>query len=526
MDTFNQSVYNISGIYKLFENSNEDALLQNIQLKISAEDLNRIPANGSFITICNRPVGGIEEILLSKIIHSKRPDFFFLNNIFLKDMTNFHKNFIMDNSLLSVGNMCAEGHGVGLFPVGNISEFQAPHNASADSRWDKLVVKSALDANTSILPIYISIEDESIFKLLGMIHPIFITRKVISDIIANNGLKATIRIGRPLRKQHFTNFTSLGQCSRFLRAKLYSLSSQLAVESFFETENETVIDEVSTHKIECELAAIADTNMVLKEGDFEVYLAKAKKIPSTIVEIGRLREITFRGVGEGTNKSVDLDEFDLYYLHLFLWDTKHKKIAGAYRMGVGSYIMKTIGKRGFYLRTLFKMKKPFDKVLENAIELGRSFIREEYQNKRLPLFLLWKSIAAFMQRTDNAKYMIGPVSISKQYSSISRSVMVRFIMQYYWDIKLAKHIKPMKEFRPKFEGLDVDILMEGTKDSLHLMDDVLKDVDVDSKKMPVLLKKYFKQNAKIIGFNEDPNFNDALDGFMIVKTEELTKEYL
>jgi putative hemolysin len=254
---------------------------------------------------------------------------------------------------------------------------------------------------------------------------------------------------------------------------------------------------------------------------FEVYISEADRIPNILRELGRLREQTFRSVGEGTNRSLDLDAFDPQYQHLFLWDRQAGRIAGAYRLGEGHKLIARQGKSGFYLSTLFHIDDALIPVMERAVELGRSFVCETYQQQRLPLFLLWRGILCFLERHPRYRYLMGPVSISNQYSKISRSLIVAFLRKYCYHEAWAQLVRPRKPFRPVLRKLDFDSLLEGNSCDLRQMDRIIADIEPAHFRLPVLLKKYLKQNARIIGFNIDPAFNQCLDGFMVMDLKDL-----
>ncbi|HRH39080.1 MAG TPA: GNAT family N-acyltransferase, partial [Flavobacteriales bacterium] len=265
------------------------------------------------------------------------------------------------------------------------------------------------------------------------------------------------------------------------------------------------------------------------QAEFDLYLANSHRIPNLLREIRRLREVTFRLVGEGTNKSIDLDEFDIYYDHLFLWDRDKKRLVGAYRVGDGRRIMERYGKRGFYTSTLFRMDRPMERVLRRSFELGRSFIAQEYQRQRLPLFMLWRGLLLQIMANPDQHYLIGPVSISGSYSRFSRALILEFVEQNHYDHELAQHVHPRHKFRVKRDKADKEALVEASMADLKKMDRLIADVDPNETAMPVLLKKYLLLNARIIGFNRDPRFNDALDGLIVLdlnKVPEKTKEDL
>jgi hypothetical protein len=163
-----------------------------------------------------------------------------------------------------------------------------------------------------------------------------------------------------------------------------------------------VIDEVPRAALEVEISALSADQRLVDRGQFHVYCARASQIPWALREIGRLRELTFRAVGEGTGRPSDLDLFDASYLHLFLWDAQAAAIAGAYRLGLVDEILARHGKRGLYTHSLFKYRTRLLDSLNPAIELGRSFVRAEYQRSFAPLFLLWSGIGRFVERSASA----------------------------------------------------------------------------------------------------------------------------
>jgi hypothetical protein len=503
-----------------------DQLINAIKINFTEDEVNRIPITGSLVALSNRPIGLIEELIIYKILKKRRNYFFFFNNMLLNTFQELSKNHFVDNSLNEIEDTIANNSCMVIFPVGYKSNYKNKQKTYVDSEWNKPVLKKLFKLNTNILTFYISIENAD-FKDISNISDI--NSLNIEDLISkfnNTEIVFNIRIGKVIKSNNW-QFSNYNQFSRFLRAKLYSLSSKLKVDNFYiENKVEKIIDPIENTLIDEELQAIYNTNCIGEQGNFRVYICKAKKIPNTILEIGRLREISFRQVGEGTNKSIDLDEYDLYYLHLFIYDVANKQVSGAYRIGDGGYIMKTTGRRGFYVNSLFKIKKEFSFLLEDSIELGRSFVRSEYQNQRLPLFLLWKGISYFLVSHSNIKYIIGPVSISNSYSKLSKSLIIEYVVKYHWDKFLAQFITPRIPFESNYNGLDYEVLIESTNNSIKSLEEIIEDIDPNHTKVPLLLKKYFAQNARILCFNNDPKFNDALDGFMLLDIRDLSKETL
>ena len=342
-----------------------------------------------------------------------------------------------------------------------------------------------------------------------------------------------MRIGKPISVNDQKEHETIDGFSEFLRRKTYMLSHA------FE-DKPKMLDNISNTlktppKPPKSIAIRGNTETMIKEVEllrkedfrllesknYEVFLTPANKIPNILHEIGRLREITFREVGEGTNEAIDLDNFDNYYHHMFLWDTSTNKIAGAYRMGLGSKIFAQYGIDGFYLQDLFRFEPELYKMMSQSIEMGRAFIIKSYQQKPMPLFLLWKGIVHTTLRFPEHKFLIGGVSISNQFSNFSKSLMIEFMKSHYYDPYVAQYVHPKKEFKVKLKDADKDFVFDEAEADLNKFDKIIDEVEPGALRLPVLLKKYIKQNAKLVAFNVDPKFNNAVDGLMYIKIADL-----
>ena len=255
-------------------------------------------------------------------------------------------------------------------------------------------------------------------------------------------------------------------------------------------------------------------SVLCTKGDFIVFLADSSQIPVILKELGRLREITFRSIGEGTNKSFDLDRFDAYYKHLILWNSKHEKIAGAYRIGRGSEIINTYGYKGFYTSTLFKFSKVYKPRLTKSVELGRSFITTEFQKQLIPLHLLWEAIFKTINKWNEVQFIIGPVSISNTYSNVSKEIIISHLIKYYMPLNSECLIKPKNSFNFNTKMIDFNVMNEFTGNSLLKLNKLIASIEPTGMTLPVLIKKYLAQNAKIYAFNLDKKFNQCVDAFM------------
>ncbi len=512
-----------------------------IEIVIPEEELARIPKTGAFITVSNHPYGGLDGLILLKILKQIRPDYKVLANHLLKKVDPLSDSIIAVNPFESAKDSESNIHGIrtlmthlqeekplGIFPAGEVSRLQLRQQSITDREWEKQAIKVIRKAKVPVVPIYFHGVNSLMFHLLGMIHGNLQTAKLPSELLNKRNKKIQVRIGKPIDVEKQWEFDDTNEFGRYLRAKTYYLGQPLKVNSFFKDKNlrkikpEPIIAPVPHSDLIIELSGIPDEDLLFSFRNFEIYCTKVKNIPNILKEIGRLREVSFRIEGEGTNKSCDLDEYDLYYQHLFIWDTDKESIAGAYRVGLGKDIFHQYGKRGFYIHSLFRIKNEFSGFLKGSVELGRSFVAPEYQKNPYALFLLWKGILYYVLKHQDLKYIIGPVSISNRYNQISKALMIDFVQAKYYDHAKAAFISPRNRFRYKKskEELKYQLQAESIKD----LESLIEEMEPSHFKLPILLKKYLKQNAKIIGFNVDPRFNKALDGLMYLDIGQVNLE--
>ncbi|MFB9842728.1 GNAT family N-acyltransferase [Mucilaginibacter ginsenosidivorans] len=525
-----------------------DAILKGcgVEIEFDERELKNIPATGSFIAIANHPYGGIEGMVLLKILCMARPDSKIMANFLLKKIPNLSDYFVAVNPFENIEHsssisglkntleLLAGGTPIGIFPAGEVSTFKVDKQQVTDRMWHPVVGKIIAKAKVPVVPIYFHGNNGLLFNLLSMIHPSLRTAKLPSELFNKHGHTIKLRIGKAINIEELSDKYTSTELLNFLRAKTYALGTGLDGEKkIFNPRNlfkikkqpEDIVPEIAVEILEKEVEPLRDSYRVWVEKNYEVFITPTSFIPNIIREIGRLRELTFREIGEGTNKSVDLDEYDIYYHHLFIWDTEAKRIVGAYRIGLGDEIFYSFGKKGFYVTELFKIKEQFMPVLRKSLELGRSFIRKEYQQKPLPLFLLWKGILKYLIDNPRYRYLIGPVSISNTFSKFSKSLIVDYINRNHFDHEMAQFVRPRKKFKVDFASIDTDVLMAG-EDSFKGLDNMISDIETQSMKVPVLLRQYIALNAKIICFNIDPKFADCLDGFLVLDLQKVPQDIL
>ena len=445
-----------------------------IRFEIPEEDLKRIPKVGPFITISNHPLGGIDGILLLnfKIIAN-----FLLHRIeplkpYVMPVNPFESHKDVKSSFSGFKNALQhlkEGNSLGIFPAGEVSTYR-DGKLLVDKPWEVAAMKLVKKAEVPVVPIYFHAKNSKLFYRLAKLNDTLRTAKLPSELLTQKERVIKVRIGNPISIADQKEHESLEAFTEFLRKKTYVLANPFQKKTLLENIPKTLKIPKPPKKIagpipmeamkeEVDTLRLADKRLLVSK-NYEVFLAQAQLIPNILQEIGRLREITFREVGEGTNQATDLDKFDSYYHHMFLWDNETNQIAGAYRMGLGSKIFAQYGIDGFYLQDLFRFEPELYDMMSKSIEMGRAFIIKEYQQRPMPLFLLWKGIVHTTLRYPEHKFLIGGVSISNKFSEFSKSLMIEFMKSNYYDPYIAQYINPKKEFKVKLKDADKDFIFD------------------------------------------------------------------
>ena len=545
-------ILNLNTLNKIYDKNKHlkeidfiNALINDFEIKfeIPEEDLKRIPKTGPFITISNHPLGGVDGILLLKLLLDHRPDFKILANFLLHRIEPM-KSYVMPVNPFerkkelqsNLGGFKAslehlkDGHPLGVFPAGEVSTYR-DGKLIVDKPWQEAAMKLIQRAKVPIVPIYFHAKNSKLFYRMAKMSDTLRTAKLPSEVLTQKQRLIRVRIGNPISINAQDEYKTLEDFTNFLRTKTYLLANPFEKKKLidslpkklkFPKPTKNIVNPVSVSTIEKEIYSLQKNDKrLLQSKNYEVYLAEASSIPNIIQEIGRLREITFREVGEGTNKAIDLDKFDAYYHHMFLWDKDEKMLVGAYRMGLGSQIYSKYGIDGFYLQELFRFDQELFPMMSKSIEMGRAFIIKKYQMRPMPLFLLWKGIVHTTLRYPEHKYLIGGVSISNKFSEFSKSLMIEFMKSNYYDPYIAQYIKPKKEYKVKLKDADKDFIFDASEADLNKFDKIIDEVEPGSLRLPVLIKKYIKQNAKVVAFNVDPLFNNAVDGLMYIRIADL-----
>lgn len=518
-----------------------------VKYTLNPQQFDFIPQDGPFITISNHHVGSIDGMILCSVIGTMRPDFKILTNFLLTLFPSLKDNFLPVNpfsgefqshksfkGLRLALEHVRNGGCLGLFPAGEVATVQPSKKKTAlknrmveDTIWPENMAKFIRNANVPVIPIYFECNNSKFFHILGMIHPLLRTGRLVHEMFNKKGQVVPMRIGKPILPNEIAEYQDNAQLGAYLRSRIY------AMESEFNDSNTSLLAPPDTV---IPIALPKDKKAVLKEisrlkasgkklfevASYQCYLADYDEIPVTMFELGRRREQAFRATGEGCNRAIDVDNYDTYYKHLILWDFKQKKIAGAYRMGIGSEIFeKHGGVDGFYTKSLFNYSDEFiEKYLKNTIELGRSFVSVEYQKEALPLMLLIKGLMFSLMRYPDAKYFIGPVSISNSYPKFYQSLMVYYLNNMHHANISETDAVPTTPFTPDYLHINPKDLLRRKMDNFEKFDRFLMRLSDNKYRIPTLVKKYIKINSKIICFNVDPLFNYSLDGLILLDIKE------
>jgi putative hemolysin len=403
-----------------------------------------------------------------------------------------------------------------------------------------------------VIPAWIEAGNSLLFHLAGKINPLLRTALLPHELFNKKNKKIHIQIGSLIKPQTVSELTNLKEYGNFLRANVTYLQKEKKTQkirigmgeksrpatstifrnSYFNIRTRrgkslpatSIINPVAVELLCNEIEAIRESSYLLSRDNYELYLVAPDTAPNILKEIGRLRELTFRSIGEGTLQEADNDNYDAYYHQLFIWDSDAKTIVGAYRMGFGNQILKQFGLPGFYIRSLFRIEQSMTPHLAKTIELGRSFITLEYQRKAHPLLLLWKGILHVLITHPEYEYLLGATSIAGNYSSASKLLMVNFLKKHHYNRELSVFIKPVNGMKGIRTGLNLS-LVENIK-SIELIKKLITDMEDQERTMPVLIRKYLQLNSRVLAFNVDHDFCDALDALILLEVKGMSEEMI
>jgi putative hemolysin len=361
------------------------------------------------------------------------------------------------------------------------------------------------------------------------VHPRLRTALLPRELLNKRSSRLSLRIGTPIPSQRLTTVGDEMACIDFLRQRTMLLRHRDAATTRPISPlrgAEEIAPPIDQDQLAEEVAALPPEHRLVESGDLAVYCASTAQLPSVLLEIGRLREIAFRAVGEGTGRARDLDRFDQHYLHLFLWHRQRCEVVGAYRLAPTDTILSSLGPRGLYITTLFKFGPGVLEGLGPALEMGRSFVRPEHQRSFEPLLLLWRGIGEFVARHPKYRRLFGPVSISQSYAPLSQRLMVDFLRARTGEGDPPGTVRARRPFRePRPRDLDLARVIRQLRDTVELSE-LIAEIEADGKGLPVLLRQYLKLGGRILEFNVDRDFAGVVDGLVLVDLRRCDRRLL
>ncbi|MBE0498472.1 MAG: lysophospholipid acyltransferase family protein [Campylobacterales bacterium] len=510
-----------------------EAVLDHLHISYTAnqQQLENIPSIGKVIVVANHPLGAADALTLLKMVSDVRQDkkIKIVANQMLSHIPQLSQLLIpVDNlhgkltrrSLQAIDEALDNEEAIIFFPAGEVS--RASFSGVKDSHWKNGFVKIAQRTYTPVLPVHISARNSSLFYALSYVYKPLSAFLLGHELIRSRSSKPlAFKIGEIIPPASFQNPSlKASQYARLFRKHLYRMAK--GRKGFLQTE-QCISRPVERQLLRSELKS-SERLETTTDGK-EIYLVEADNSSTVIKEIGRLREYTFRKVGEGTGSKRDIDRFDEYYMHLVLWDDEALEIAGAYRIGDCAWILSWLGKEGLYMNELCTMDEGLDARLEHAIELGRSFVQPKYWGSRA-LDYLWQGIGAYLSHNPHIRYMYGPVSISNAYPKAAKDILVYFYSRYFKDESQSFSAKfpylLSKNTRSEFDELFGE---QTYNEAFRTLKSYLKGFEVT---VPTLYKQYGELceegGVKFFDFGSDPDFNNAVDGYLLLDLNRLKEE--
>ncbi|THB68997.1 MAG: GNAT family N-acetyltransferase, partial [Desulfovibrio sp.] len=483
--------------------------------------------------------------IMGALLSRVRPDHKFMGNFFLNYIPDLRDRMILVDPFGSASSIkknirplkesirCLRDGGVlVVFPSGTVSHLHVRRRSVTDPRWSPTVAGIIRRTESPVLPVFFQGCNGPLFQFLGLMHPRLRTAMIPRELINKKSSTIEVSIGGLIPFKQISRLRKDHELMAYLRLRTYLLRKRQAEDrkrrfplklplrparkELQATAEASIIAPVPPQDLAKEIAALPPQALLVESGKYKVYSATAQEIPLMLREIGRAREFTFRLVGEGTGRELDLDRFDDYYVHLFIWNEERQELVGAYRLGSTRTIIPKYGIDGLYTSTLFSFKPALFNRMGPALEMGRSFVTPEYQKSFSALNLLWKGIGRYVLLNPDDKVLFGPVSVSSDYSSVSRELIVRYFKTYDCISEYSKLVKPRTP--PKFKTLRRHEIREfrNLVSTVEDVTEVITDLEADFKGIPILLKQYLRLGGKILTFNVDPDFKNCLDGLIFV----------
>ena len=496
---------------------------------------------GPLVFVANHPFGGIEGLLLIVIMRQIRKDFKVMANFMLGAVEEIRPNLIMVDPFAeedsATRNMAPIKEAIrylrndgflGVFPSGEVAALKLDSRKIEEPDWNPNIAKLIMRTGAAVVPIYFHGKNSMLFHVAGLVHPKLRTSLLIREFLKKGKGKAMeFQIGQLVNAKKIQRYDSPEKLNEFLRSTLFLMSLRYPRRQYGIRVNaqvpglkkrkrqKEVAKAEAAERLNHELERLDDDNHLLEHGDYSVYVFTALEAPHMLRELGRIREVTFRAVGEGTGEDLDLGAYDKIYDHLVIWDNKRSNIVGAYRLAKIDKMLAQYGSEGLYNTTTFDIDPSLFEQLSPAVELSRAFVAYDYQRSYSALMLLWMGIARYIQHDPRYRYLIGSLSVSNDFHEASRNFLVQYLREQLLDEDKARLVQGTVPFEPNQSYID-EFYTPFKVESLSDLQELVAQVESPETRIPVLLKQYLKLGAKGLGFNIDPDFNNCLDVLIYV----------
>lgn len=491
----------------------------NFSYSLSHNDRMNIPSSGRVVMVANHPLGALDGLALLKMVGEVRRDVKIIANDVLSHFDQLEGLFLpVDNlgkstrkrDIARIVSALQNEAAIIVFPAGEVS--RAGMTGIKDGKWNSGFLRFAKKANAPILPIYVGGKNSSLFYGLSYLNKSASALLLPREMFNKHSITLPIRVGEAIPFSHIDNLPiSTAEKTKLLRKHLYRIAKRKS--PLFVTEK-TIAHPQDRRDLKQELKA---AELLGETGDGKkIYLFDASPNSAVMQEVGRLREVSFRCVGEGTGEKKDLDKYDQYYRHLILWDDEDLEIAGAYRLAEVHKLIHDPDSP-IYSSTLFQFSANMQSYFAQSIELGRSFVQPRYWGKR-SLDYLWYGIGAYLRKHPEVRYMFGPVSLSNTYPAPAKDMLVWFYSHYFKDEQARAvanapykiSVQSESHLRQIFSGDDY-------KGDFRILKEQLDYMGVS---VPTLYKQYSELchpgGVQFLDFGVDADFNYCVDGLVVV----------
>lgn len=518
----------------------------NIACEVENADLKHVPLSGPVLAVANHPHGLLDGALVGTTLSRVRPDVKIMTNRLLASVHEIEQHCIFVDpfggsdaagrnlrSLRHAVDWLSAGKLLVMFPAGEVSHWEFESKTVTDPMWRDTAARLIRRTRAVAVPVFLEGENSLPFQILGLLHARLRTAALPGELLNKQGRSVRIHVGKPVTAELLDRIPTASATTQYLRSRTYALAESLPPRPALARVRSGIIEPIAppvpASLVQAEIAALPPARWVGKSNQFSVYLANAGEIPHGLREIGRLREIAFRSAGEGTGRALDLDDFDQEYEHLFAWNEQTHEIVGAYRLCRADRVMRERGIRGLYTHTLFRFGNELIENFGPCLELGRSFVRPEYQRQFTPLLLLWRGIGRYIALNPEIAVLFGAVSTSSEYRQLSRQLIVDFFLRQPSE-ELAGMVqarRPLRSNGPDRKSCRSLVPVFRDVDDLSA---VITDFEPDGRNIPVLMRHYARLGGRMLAFSVDPRFSAALDAFVVVdlrRTEsKLLERYL